>query len=151
MEGTERKVTIIMKYAATLNGKQYEVELERIDDYAPIPRFGAAAPAAPAPIQMAAPAPAAAPVPAPAVSAPAAPAPAAPSAGGVTVEAPMPGKILEIKAAVGQTVKFGQVILTMEAMKMETEIVAPADGTISQVVVKAGDAVDTGASLVILG
>lgn len=133
-----------MKYTATLNGKQYEVELERIDAYEPMPRYGeapAAAPAAPAP----APAPAA-PAPAPAAPTPA----AAPAAGATTVEAPMPGKILNIKVSAGQAVKFGETVIVMEAMKMETEIVAPADGTVAQILVKAGDAVDTGAALVTL-
>lgn len=139
-----------MKYTATLNGKQYEVELERIDAYEPMPRYGEAPAAAPAPVAApAAPAPAPAPaVPAPA---PAAPAPAAaPAAGATTVEAPMPGKILNIKVSAGQAVKFGETVIVMEAMKMETEIVAPADGTVAQILVKAGDAVDTGAALVTL-
>lgn len=131
-----------MKYTATLNGKQYEVELERIDAYEPMPRYGEAPAAAPAP----APAPAA-PAPAPAAT----PAPAAaPAAGATTVEAPMPGKILNIKVSAGQAVKFGETVIVMEAMKMETEIVAPADGTVAQILVKAGDAVDTGAALVTL-
>lgn len=134
-----------MKYTATLNGKQYEVELERIDAYEPMPRYGEAPAAAPAPVAApAAPAPA---------SAPAAPAPApaaAPAAGATTVEAPMPGKILNIKVSAGQAVKFGETVIVMEAMKMETEIVAPADGTVAQILVKAGDAVDTGAALVTL-
>ena len=134
-----------MKYTATLNGKQYEVELERIDAYEPMPRYGEAPAAAPAPV--AAPA-APAPAPAPAASAPA-PA-AAPAAGATTVEAPMPGKILNIKVSAGQAVKFGETVIVMEAMKMETEIVAPADGTVAQILVKAGDAVDTGAALVTL-
>ena len=108
-----------MKYTATLNGKQYEVELERIDAYEPIPRYGEAPAAAPA-------------------------------AGATTVEAPMPGKILNIKVSAGQAVKFGETVIVMEAMKMETEIVAPADGTVAQILVKAGDAVDTGAALVTL-
>ena len=123
-----------MKYTATLNGKQYEVELERIDAYEPMPRYGEAPAVAPAP-----------------VAAPAAPAPAAaPAAGATTVEAPMPGKILNIKVSAGQAVKFGETVIVMEAMKMETEIVAPADGTVAQILVKAGDAVDTGAALVTL-
>ena len=138
-----------MKYTATLNGKKYEVELERIEEYAPVPRGAEAA--APAPI--AAPV-AAAPAPAPVAPAPvaAAPAPvaAAPSAGATTIEAPMPGKVLEIKVTAGQAVKFGQVVLTMEAMKMETEIVAPADGTVAQILAKSGDAVETGTALVTL-
>ncbi len=143
-----------MKYTATLNGKQYEVELERMDDYAPIPRYGEApaAPAAPITAPAAAPAPVA-PAPAPAAPAPApAPVPAAaPSSGSTTIEAPMPGKILNVKVSAGQAVKFGEVVIIMEAMKMETEIVAPADGTVAQILVKAGDAVDTGAALVTLG
>lgn len=136
-----------MKYTATLNGKQYEVELERVDDYSPIPRYGEAAPATPAPAAAPAPAPA----PAPAAPAPApAPAPAAPAAGSTNVEAPMPGKILDIKVAAGQAVSYGQVLLTMEAMKMETEIVAPADGTVASILVKNGDMVETGTALVAL-
>lgn len=145
-----------MKYVATINGKKYEVEVEKLEAYKSLDRNGVAAPAAPvlpasAPVQRpAAPAPApvaAAPAPAPA----AAPAPkvAAP-AGATTVEAPMPGKILNIKVSEGQAVKFGEVVVIMEAMKMETEIVAPADGTVSKILVKAGDSVDTGAALVAL-
>ena len=75
---------------------------------------------------------------------------AAAPAGATTVEAPMPGKILNIKVSEGQAVKFGEVVVIMEAMKMETEIVAPADGTVSKILVKAGDSVDTGAALVAL-
>ena len=115
-------------YTITVNGTAYQVTVE--EGFA-----GAAAPAA-AP----APAPAAAP----------APAPAAAPAGATTVEAPMPGKILNIKVSAGQAVKFGETVIVMEAMKMETEIVAPADGTVAQILVKAGDAVDTGAALVTL-
>ena len=149
-----------MKYVATINGKKYEVEVEKLEAYKSLDRNGVAAPAAPvlpasAPVQRpAAPAPvAAAPAPAPAAApAPAsAPAPAAAApAGGSTVEAPMPGKILNIKVSEGQAVKFGEVVVIMEAMKMETEIVAPADGTVSKILVKAGDSVDTGAALVAL-
>lgn len=137
-----------MKYTATLNGKQYEVELERIDAYEPMPRYGEAPAAAPAPVAAPS-APAPAPAPAAPAPAPAAPA-AAPAAGATTVEAPMPGKILNIKVSAGQAVKFGETVIVMEAMKMETEIVAPADGTVAQILVKAGDAVDTGAALVTL-
>ena len=140
-----------MKYVATLNGKKYEVEIERVDEYRPLDRGAQAS--APAPILAAAPAPKAAPAAAPkAAPAPAAaPAPkAAAPAGATTVEAPMPGKILNIKVSEGQAVKFGEVVVIMEAMKMETEIVAPADGTVSKILVKAGDSVDTGAALVAL-
>ena len=150
-----------MKYVATINGKKYEVEVEKLEAYKSLDRNGVAAPAAPvlpasAPVQRpatpapvaAASAPAPAPAPAPAAAAPA-PAAAAP-AGATTVEAPMPGKILNIKVSEGQAVKFGEVVVIMEAMKMETEIVAPADGTVSKILVKAGDSVDTGAALVAL-
>ena len=147
-----------MKYVATINGKKYEVEVEKLEAYKSLDRNGVAAPAAPvlpasAPVQRpAAPAPApvaAAPAPAPESAAAPAPKAAAP-AGATTVEAPMPGKILNIKVSEGQAVKFGEVVVIMEAMKMETEIVAPADGTVSKILVKAGDSVDTGAALVAL-
>lgn len=137
-----------MKYVATINGKKYEVEVEKLEAYKSLDRNGVAAPAAPvlpasAPVQRPA-----APAPAPVAAAPA-PKTAAP-AGATTVEAPMPGKILNIKVSEGQAVKFGEVVVIMEAMKMETEIVAPADGTVSKILVKAGDSVDTGAALVAL-
>ncbi len=132
-----------MKYVATLNGKKYEVEIERVDEYRQLDR--GAQVSAPAPILAAAPAPKAAPAPAPA------PAPAAaPSAGGQTVEAPMPGKILDIKVKVGDAVSYGQCVIVMEAMKMETEIVAPAAGTVAAINVSTGDSVETGAVLVTL-
>ena len=147
-----------MKYVATINGKKYEVEVEKLEAYKSLDRNGVAAPAAPvlpasAPVQRpAAPAPvAAAPAPAPVPAPAVAPAPAAAApAGATTVEAPMPGKILNIKVSEGQAVKFGEVVVIMEAMKMETEIGAPADGTVSKILVKAGDSVDTGAALVAL-
>ena len=125
-----------MKYIATINGKRYEVEVERVEGYKSLDRNGVAAPKAPA---LASTAP---------VQRPAAPAPAA--AGATTVEAPMPGKVLDVKVTAGQVVKYGDVVAIMEAMKMETEIVAPADGTVSQILVKAGDPVDTGAAMVVL-
>jgi len=145
-----------MKYVATLNGKKYEVEIERVDAYRPLDRGEQAA--APAPILAAAPAPKAAPAPAAAPAPKAAPAPApapapaaAPAAaGGQTVEAPMPGKILDIKVKVGDAVGYGQCVIVMEAMKMETEIVAPAAGTVASINVSTGDSVETGAVLVTL-
>lgn len=92
---------------------------------------------------------------APAVSAPKAAAPktvapkAAPAAGqgSVKVNAPMPGKILSVKASAGQAVKKGDVLLVLEAMKMENEIVAPQDGTVAGINVAAGDSVEAGAVL----
>ena len=144
-----------MKYVATLNEKKYEVEIERVDEYRPLDR--GAQVSAPAPILAAAPAPKAAPAPAAAPAPKAAPAPApapapaaAPSAGGQTVEAPMPGKILDIKVKVGDAVSYGQCVIVMEAMKMETEIVAPAAGTVAAINVSTGDSVETGAVLVTL-
>lgn len=130
-----------MKYKVTLNGKTYEVEVEHgkavlLDEYEAL---------APAP---AAAAPAAAPVAAPA----AAPAPAAPVnlAAGETVAAPMPGNILRVEVNQGDTVKAGQLLVVLEAMKMENEIFAPKDGTVAQVVTSKGAVVDTGSPLVII-
>ena len=131
-------------YTITVNGNVYEVTVEE--------GFTEAAKAAPAPAPKTAPAPrAAAPAPAPAAPAPApAPAPAAPAAGSVAVTAPMPGKILGVKLQAGTAVKRGQVILILEAMKMENEIVAPQDGTIASINVAVGDMVEPGATLATL-
>ena len=126
-------------YTITVNGNVYEVTVEEGFTGAASAPKAAAPKAAPAAAPKAAPAPAAAPAPK-----------AAAPAGATTVEAPMPGKILNIKVSEGQAVKFGEVVVIMEAMKMETEIVAPADGTVSKILVKAGDSVDTGAALVAL-
>lgn len=133
-------------YTITVNGNVYEVTVE--EGFTGKASAPAARPAAPAP---AAPAPAAAPAaPAPA-PAPAAPAPAAaPAAGSITVSAPMPGKILGVKTSVGAAVKKGQVILILEAMKMENEIVAPEDGTVASVNVSVGEMVEPGATLATL-
>ena len=105
---------------------------------------------------VAAAAPAAAPKAAPAAAPKAAPAPAAApaapagAAGAVAVTAPMPGKILGVKASAGQAVKRGQVLLILEAMKMENEIVAPQDGTVATINVAVGDSVEPGATLATL-
>lgn len=120
------------KYVVTLNGKNYEVEVEK--NTAKITNTTAAA--APA----AAPAPKAAPAPAP-VAAPA-PTPAPAPAGGANVTAPMPGTVLNVVAPVGTAVKAGDVILILEAMKMENDIVAPCDGTVASVAAK-GTSVNT--------
>ncbi len=149
-----------MKYIATINGKRYEVVVEKVSDYSSLDRNGVAAAPAPAVLPAAAPAAAPAPAPAPAAApapapkaapAPApAPAPAAAPSGGANVEAPMPGKILKINVSAGQAVKFGQPIIIMEAMKMENEIVAPQDGTVAEIRCSVGDQVDTGAVLATL-
>ncbi len=131
-----------MKYKVTLNSRTYEVEVEAgkamlVDEYeayAPAP----AAPAAPAAV-----APAAAPVPA------AAPA-AAVTAAGEPVNSPMPGTILRVEVAQGAAVKEGQLLVVLEAMKMENEILAPKDGTVAQVVVQKGSHVETGSPLIVL-
>ena len=132
-----------MKYKVTLNGKTYEVEVEQgkavlLDEYE------ALAPAQAAPAAPAAVAPTAAPAPA---AAPAAP---VNLAAGETVTAPMPGNILRVDVAQGDTVKAGQILIILEAMKMENEIVAPKDGTVAQVVTSKGSVVDTGAPLVVI-
>ena len=128
-----------MKYKVTLKGRTYEVEVEAgeailLDEYEAIaPSAPAAAPAAAAP---AAAAPAAAPV---------------VTGAGEPVNAPMPGNILKVNVTAGQAVKSGDVLCVLEAMKMENEIMAPKDGTVTQVLVSKGSNVDTGAPLVVIG
>ena len=129
-----------MKYKVTLNNRTYEVEVEAgqamlLDEYEAI--APAAAPAA---------------APAPAAAAPAA-APAAPvvTGAGEPVNAPMPGTILKVNVTQGQAVKAGTVLCILEAMKMENEIMTSKDGTVTQVLVSKGSAVDTGAPLVVIG
>lgn len=126
-------------YTITVNGNTYEVTVEEgiSSGAAPV------APVTPAPSAPKAPA-------APAPSAPKAPAPSAPKApaaaavGNFKVNSPMPGKILSVKASVGQVLKRGDVILILEAMKMENEIVAPQDGTVASINVTAGQSVEAG-------
>ena len=124
-------------YTITVNGNVYEVTVEEgFTGAASAPKAAAPAPkAAPAAAPKAAPAPAAAP---------------AGAAGTVAVTAPMPGKILGVKASAGQAVKRGQVLLILEAMKMENEIVAPQDGTVATINVAVGDSVEPGATLATL-
>ena len=119
-------------YTITVNGTVYSVTVEEGTSTGAAPVAAAPVAAAPAP---AAPAPAAAP---------------AGAQGSVTVNAPMPGKILGVKASVGQAVKKGDVVVVLEAMKMENEIVAPQDGTIASINVAVGDSVDSGAVLATL-
>lgn len=125
------------KYVVTLNGKNYEVEVEKNTAKITNTTAAAAPAAAPAPKAAPAPAPVAAPAPAPA------PAPvAAAPAGGANVTAPMPGTVLNVVAPAGTAVKAGDVILILEAMKMENDIVAPCDGTVASVAAK-GTSVNT--------
>ena len=111
------------KYRVNVNGTVYEVELEEMTG-----------------------APAAAPVAAPAPSAA-----AAPAAGGEKVTSPMPGTILSVNVAAGDAVKRGQVLMILEAMKMENEIMAPCDGTVTSVAAAKGAAVESGTLLCTIG
>lgn len=131
-----------MKYKVTLNNRTYEVEVEAGEAML-VDEYEAYAPAAPAPVAAAAPA--AAPV----AAAPAAPAGAALAAGEV-VKSPMPGNILKINVSNGQKVNEGDVLLILEAMKMENEVVATKAGTVAQIVVAKGAVVETGAPLVVI-
>ena len=132
-----------MKYKVTLNKRTYEVEVEAgeamlIDEYEAYAPAPAAAPAAAAPVASA---PAAAPAPVPA---------AASLAAGEVVKSPMPGNILKINVSQGQTVKEGDVLIVLEAMKMENEIVAPKGGTVAQIAVSKAQVVETGTPLVVI-
>ena len=118
------------KYLVKVNGNQYEVEVEEVGGSAPV--AAAAAPSAPAP---------SAPAPAPRAAAPAA-------AGASSVTAPMPGTILKVNVNVGDSVKKGQVLCVLEAMKMENEIVASVDGVVTSVNVTKGTSVNAGDVLV---
>ena len=112
------------KYRVNVNGSLYEIEIEEMA--APSKMSAAAPAAAPAAVPAAAPAPAGA---------------------GAQVKAPMPGTILDVKVQAGQSVKKGDVLVILEAMKMENEICAPSDGKITGVNVRKGDSVETQALL----
>ena len=117
-----------MKYVVSLNGKNYEVEVTESEAVlTKVTDTPVQAPAA-APVQPAAPAPAAA---------------ASPVSGGTNVISPMPGTILSVNVTVGQAVKAGDVLMVLEAMKMENDIVASADGTVKQLLVSKGSTVNT--------
>ena len=111
-----------MKYKVTLNGKTYEVEVEEGKAIL-LDEYEAYAPA---------------------------PAAAAVTAAGETVEAPMPGAILRVEVTQGQAVKAGDLLVVLEAMKMENEILSPRDGTVAQIVVQKGSTVETGSPLIVL-
>ena len=120
-----------MKYVVTLNGKNYEVEVNECEAVVTNISDAVAAP-------VAAPAPAAA------------PAAQAVSAEGTTIPSPMPGSILSVAVSVGQAVKAGDLLMVLEAMKMENDIVAPCDGTVKQVLVSKGSTVNTDDILVVI-
>ena len=111
------------KYRVTVNGTAYEIELEELTGAAPAPAAAAAAPA---------------------------PSPAAAPAGGEQVTSPMPGTILSINVAAGDTVKRGQVLMILEAMKMENEIMCPCDGKIASVNTSKGASVESGTLLCVI-
>jgi len=113
------------KYRVTVNGTAYEIELEELTGT--VPASSAAAPAA----------------------APAAPVAAAP-AGGEKITAPMPGNILAVNITEGASVKKGDVLMVLEAMKMENEIMAPCDGKIISVNTTKGSTVETGTLLCVI-
>lgn len=132
------------KFKINVNGKSYDVEVEEIEGgvFTPAPAI-APAPVASivqttTPVQVQSP-----------VSAPA-PQPVAPVAGSTNIVAPMPGSISDIKVAVGDTVSEGQVLIILEAMKMENEIMAPKAGKVVAVSVSKGESVDNGDLLVSL-
>lgn len=110
------------KYRVTVNGTAYEIELEELTGAAPAPA-------------------AAAPAPAPAAAAP---------AGGEQVTSPMPGTILDVKVSQGASVKKGDVLMILEAMKMENEIMCPCDGKVASIHAAKGAAVESGTLLCVI-
>ena len=111
------------KYRVTVNGTAYEIQLEELTGAAPAASVPAAAPA---------------------------PAPAAASAGGEQVTSPMPGTILDVKVSQGAAVKKGDVLMILEAMKMENEIMCPRDGTVASVNASKGATVESGTLLCVI-
>lgn len=129
-------------FKVTVNGQSYNVTVEEVSAFSaavPMPLQSYAPAAAPVAAAMSAPAPTPAAAPAPVAAAPA----PAPARGGVEIKAPMPGMLLDYKVAEGAEVKKGQAVLVLEAMKMENDISAPADGKVSFVKAK-GTNVSTG-------
>lgn len=135
-----------MKYVVTVNGKKFEVEVEKVGGAGkslsrqpaerreavksePVVETKAAVAPAPAPVEAA---------------------PAATTTGGTTITSPMPGTILDVKVNVGDKVKYGQTLAILEAMKMENDIPATGDGEVAEIRVKKGDAVETDAVLIVL-
>ena len=132
------------KYNITVNGTVYEVCVEEVGAVASAPVFvqsPAPAPVAQAPVAA----------PAPQAAAPKAAAPAPTAAGANKVTAPMPGTILDVKVSVGQSIKKGDVVCVLEAMKMENDIPAPCDGVVASVNVQKGSSVNANDVIVTLG
>lgn len=125
------------QYSVTVNGTVYDVTVEELGTAA-----APAAVSAPTP----APAPVAAPAPAPA-QAPAAPKAPPATGAGEKIDAPLNGTVLDVKVSSGTAVKKGDLLLIIEAMKMENEILAPKDGTITSVAVQKGSTVNAGDAL----
>jgi len=134
-----------MKYVVTVNGKKFEVEVEKVGGAAkslsrqPVERAERreAVKAEPVVETKVAPTPVEA-------------APTTTTTGGTTITSPMPGTILDVKVNVGDKVKFGQTLAILEAMKMENDIPATADGEVAEIKVKKGDAVETDSVLIVL-
>lgn len=134
------------KFLVTVNGNSYEVVVEEIDGVARIqPPPAATSISAPAPVAPLTPAKA------PAEKAPAATAAASAPAGSEKILSPMPGNILSVSVEVGQSVKVGDVLLLLEAMKMENEIPCTVNGKVLQIAVAKGSVVNTGDLLVVIG
>ena len=133
------------KLRITVDGKVFDVSVELLDQVS-------STTAAPAPAPVAAPAPAAsAPVAAPSPAPDPAPAPAPAAAGAGDVPSPLAGKVVSLDVAAGASVKAGDQILTLEAMKMNTIIYAPASGTLTAFCVNPGDTVQEGQALAKIG
>lgn len=123
------------KFNIKVNGKAYEVEVEEVGSSAP--SFSSpAAPDVSAPVNETKSAPA--------------PAPAPVNAGSSSIKAPMPGTINAVKVTAGESIKKGQVVAVLEAMKMENEIMAPEDAVVASVAVSQGQSVNTGDVIVTL-
>lgn len=126
-----------MKYKISLKGRTYEVEVERgeamiLNEYDSL---------APAPAVSAAPAP---------QTAPAASAAPAQTAAGTAVKAPLPGNVLSVNVNLGDAVKAGQLLVLIEAMKMENEVFSPSDGVVKQILAPKGAVVSTGDTLLVI-